>query len=140
MIRLIIPGKAIAKGRPRFARRGKFVKTYTPRETLNFEAYVKLLAAQEMRGKPPLDCALRVRIEMDVQVPASWPAAKRTRALCLHEILPTHKPDLDNWCKTFLDACNTVIYRDDSLICDLSVSKRYGEVPQTVMEIEEIGG
>ena len=32
-----IPGKPIAKGRPRFSRMGKFVKTRTPEETINFE-------------------------------------------------------------------------------------------------------
>jgi len=39
--------------------------------------------------------------------------------------LPTCKPDWDNLAKSVIDALNNVFWRDDSLITDALVSKRY---------------
>lgn len=137
MIRLVIPGRAVAKGRPRFSRHGKFVRTFTPEKTVTFESFVRILAAEAMRGQKPLDEPLAIRIDVTMQVPASWSARKRARALA-GELLPTGRPDVENLSKSILDAGNSVIYRDDSLICDLSVRKRYGDIPQAVLEVEPI--
>lgn len=39
----------------------------------------------------------------------------------------TVTPDIDNLAKFVLDACNTLLYRDDSLITDLIASKVYSD-------------
>lgn len=35
------------------------------------------------------------------------------------------RPDADNICKIIMDAMNGVVYRDDSQVCDLRVTKRF---------------
>ena len=41
-MRFTVLGEPKGKGRPRFARIGNGVRAYTPKETENYEAYVKL--------------------------------------------------------------------------------------------------
>ena len=43
-----VPGAPVPKGRPKFARRGKFVTTYTPAATASYENLVKVTAQQAM--------------------------------------------------------------------------------------------
>ncbi len=46
------------------------------------------------------------------------------------QIYKTTKPDLDNLEKMLWDACNGVVFNDDSLICSKqSISKKYGRIP-----------
>ena len=50
-----VKGKVCGKGRPRFVRRGSFVKTYTPDTTANYENLIKLSFIQaggEIINKP----------------------------------------------------------------------------------------
>ena len=49
-VQFTILGEPRGKGRPRFAKQGNFVKTYTPEETLNYEAYVKMCYIQAANG------------------------------------------------------------------------------------------
>jgi hypothetical protein len=44
MIAFTIPGQPVAKGRPKFARRGAHVVAYTPAKTASYENLVKLAA------------------------------------------------------------------------------------------------
>ena len=53
-------------------------------------------------------------------------------------IYPTKKPDADNIAKIVLDALNGVAYTDDTQVINLSVQKRYGEVPEVKVEITEV--
>ena len=41
-IEFTVPGEPQSKGRPRFYHNGKFVKAYTPEQTVSFENLVKL--------------------------------------------------------------------------------------------------
>jgi Holliday junction resolvase RusA-like endonuclease len=52
-LEFFIPGNPSGKGRPRFARQGQFVRTYTPRETEAYESNIRLFAAEAMNGSPP---------------------------------------------------------------------------------------
>ena len=44
--------------------------------------------------------------------------------------LPTVKPDLDNYIKSFLDALHGIYWHDDALITDIHASKRYSDQPR----------
>jgi Holliday junction resolvase RusA-like endonuclease len=48
-VEIRIPGKPIAKARPRFARRGKFVTTYSAQETEEGNFY--MLAREQVKQK-----------------------------------------------------------------------------------------
>ena len=69
-------------------------------------------------------------------VPKSWTEAKKRMAVT-GEIRPASRPDIDNLGKALCDACNGIVWVDDSLIVDLHMREYYGE-PRTVVEVKEI--
>ena len=50
-------------------------------------------------------------------------------------IAHTSKPDIDNLAKFVLDACNNVLWKDDSIIVDLHLVKHYSDKPKTEINI-----
>jgi Holliday junction resolvase RusA-like endonuclease len=126
---ITIPGIARGKGRPRFGNG----RAYTDSKTLNAEAWIKACAVQQV-GQPCLQGALELRMVVTSAIPASWPRKRRQEAL-EGTLRPTGKPDCDNYLK-MVDALNGVVWIDDSQLVDVSVSKRYGEVPGTVIEVK----
>ncbi len=134
-----IPGQPVAKGRPRFARRGNFVTTYTPEKTVNYEKLVKIAAAKAMNGKSPSDRPIDLEIELHMQIPVSW---SKTRKDCALNGLIRHtkKPDIDNLVKSVKDGCNGVVWIDDSQVVSLVVRKLYSERPVAYVTFEESFG
>jgi len=126
-IEFTIPGAPVAKGRPRFARRGVFVTTYSPEKTVSYESLVKVMASQAMGNKKPLDGAVHATVRMILLPPASWSKKKRAQALA-HEIWPTSKSDLDNYIKGIFDGMNGIVFNDDAQVVSLSALKMYGEI------------
>jgi len=49
-IAFVIPGTPVGKGRPKFARRGNFVSTYTPEKTASYENLVRVKAEEPWPG------------------------------------------------------------------------------------------
>ena len=92
-VRYTILGEPRGKGRPRFAKRGNFVKTYTPEETLNYEAYVKMCYINAAEGIK-LNGALCAEIICYYSVPKS--ASKKKR----EEMLTKYLYKLEMICKT----------------------------------------
>jgi Holliday junction resolvase RusA-like endonuclease len=131
-----IPGTPVGKGRPKFARRGKFVSTYTPEKTANYENLVKLYAGKAMGSTEPYQCALSAMIQLFVVPPASWSNKKREQAL-KHELHPTSKPDIDNVIKGIFDAMNEIVFVDDKQIVQLYVEKIYSTIAQAKVKITE---
>jgi len=133
-----VEGNPVAKGRPRFAKRGKFVQTYTPQKTKDYEDLVKESAAQAMGSNELLDTPLKVFIHIRIPIPKS--ASKKVRQDCLDQLIrPTKKPDWDNVAKAITDACNGVIYVDDCQIVDAHVTKRYSDLAGVdVIVMEEL--
>jgi Holliday junction resolvase RusA-like endonuclease len=136
-IAFTIPGVPVGKGRPRFARRGKKVVTYTPEETASYENLVKLYASQAMQGRAAIEGAVAVSIGLFVTPPASW-SEKKQRSALNGGIFPTSKPDLDNCIKGIFDACNEIVWRDDKQAVELSVRKRYSTVARAIVEVTEL--
>ena len=134
-----LPGEPQGKGRPRFRMRlarfgGSAGKPYTPARSRAYELALRQVAAIAMRGRKPLDGALKVTVAAFMAVPASWPARKRDVALA-GATYPTVKPDIDNVVKMTLDAGNGVLWLDDKQIVVLSIFKQYDEVPRLRIEI-----
>lgn len=123
-VEFVIPGTPVGKGRPKFARRGNFVAAYTPEKTASYENLVKLAAANAVSR--PFHGPLFVAINAVLSVPSSW-SKKRTTAALAGFVRPTSRPDVDNYAKAILDACNGIVWADDSQVVDLCVTKRYGE-------------
>lgn len=129
-----VPGKARGKARPRVTKAGH---AFTPKETVNAEAFVRSRAVDALAGRPWLEGALRVTIEVLVGVPKSWPKKRRAAALA-GKFRPTSPPDIENIAKLIMDSLNTVAYRDDAAVASLTVNKRYAEQPETWVHIVEL--
>lgn len=129
-----VPGQPIGKGRPRVSARGGFARMYTPEKTADYEALVAHQAQRSMAGKPLYGTAVGVNLFMDCAVPASWSGKKQREAL-QGLILPGVKPDADNVIKAIFDGMNGVVWRDDALVTDLRVRKRYGATPGVRVEV-----
>ena len=139
MLTYIVYGEPVGKGRPRFARRGKFTSTYTPQKTKTYEDEIRMMAKAAMGASEPLDTPMTVAIYIRVGIPASYSKQKRKDALA-GIIKPMKKPDLDNIAKCFLDSMNEIVYLDDKQVVNLHVTKVYAETPAVqVMVKEDLG-
>jgi Holliday junction resolvase RusA-like endonuclease len=139
MLEFVVAGEPVAKGRPKFSARGGFVKVYTPAETLKHEEVIRCNASNAMRGLglQPTGRPLYVKIFIFKSIPESWSGKKKALALA-GEILPTGKPDSDNYAKLVCDACNGTVWIDDCQITDLYCKKRYSDTPHTKIFITEL--
>ena len=126
---ITIPGGTRGKGRPRFGNG----RTFTDQKTENAEAWIKACAIDQV-GQPCLIGALSLRMVIDVEIPASWSKKKRAAALA-GQVRPTGRPDIDNCVKLYCDALNKIVWCDDAQLTDLHVSRRYAEIPQTVLTV-----
>ena len=139
MVNYIVYGEPVGKGRPRFAKRGTFVSTYTPQKTKTYEDEIRMMAKAAMGASEPLDTPVTVAIYIRVGIPASYSKQKRKDALS-GVLKPTKKPDLDNVAKCHLDAIQGIIIFDDKLVVNLHVTKVYAETPAVeVMVKEDLG-
>lgn len=136
-IAFVVPGSIVGKGRPRFARRGNFVTTFTPEKTATYENLVKVKAEEAMQGRQVIDGAVSVVIALYVTPPASWSQKKQREAL-EGRIFPTSKPDIDNVLKGIMDACNEIVWKDDKQAVDVSIRKRYSETARATVEVRAL--
>jgi Holliday junction resolvase RusA-like endonuclease len=130
-----IPGDPVPKGRPRFARRGTFVQTYTDSKTLEYETLVGFKARQAIGASEPLKGHLTVFLYLRYAVPASY-SKKRTEA-CLNGLEYPKRVDLDNCYKSITDAMNGIVYADDSQIVEAHILKCYALEPGANVMIHE---
>lgn len=137
MIRFIVPGQPQRKQRPRFRRKGAFVQTYTPKETLDYEQKIKECYETQIGQVRIDDVPLKIRIIAYFRVPASYSKRKRQEAV-QHIIKPHNTTDVDNIAKVVLDALNKTAYSDDHYVTDLVIRKRYAEDPRLEIEIDEV--
>lgn len=135
-IMISVDGPPRGKGRPRFGRAGAFVRVYTDAETEAYEGAIKTYARLAMAGRTPLEGPCDVSICVHLPVPQSWSERKRRAALA-GSIYPTSKPDTDNFQKIALDACNKVVFADDSQVVDLHGFKRYSDRPRLVIIVSQ---
>lgn len=129
-MRFEIPGEPKGKGRPRL---GKGF-TYTPKDTVNYENWVKTCYITQDGGM--LQGPIYAKINCFYGIPKSTPRKKVLDMECGH-ILPTKKPDLDNIAKIILDSLNGIAYKDDSQVVELTITKHYAVKPSVVVELKE---
>ena len=138
-IRIVVPGEPVAQGRPRFAKRGGFVTTYDPKKSRDYKQRIQdELTPLLWRNPPftPIEGPVYLSLVVYRSVPKSWSRKKRVDALG-DVILPTSRPDLDNYVKGVLDALNGLVMKDDSQITTLTARKYYSDNPRIEIEIVE---
>jgi Holliday junction resolvase RusA-like endonuclease len=135
---IILAGEPEPKGRPRARIAGgygkQFVHFYQPPETAAYEKRIKDRAQDAVKGLKPIEGKpIGLLIRVYLPIPTSWSKKKQCAAL-RGEVVPMVKPDWDNFRKIASDALNEIVYRDDALVTDARVIKRYSDQPR--MEIE----
>jgi len=129
----IVYGQPQGKARPRFTRTGR---AYTPKKTADYEDEIRLMAKAAMGITEPLETPIAAYIYISMPVPQSY--SKKRSKDCLDGFeRPTKKPDLDNVAKAFLDACNGIVYKDDSQVVSLHVTKVYGDTASVQVLFKE---
>ena len=129
----IVYGQPQGKARPRFTRTGR---AYTPKKTADYEDEIRLMAKAAMGITEPLETPIAAYIYISMPVPQSY--SKKRSKDCLDGFeRPTKKPDLDNVAKAFLDACNGIVYKDDSQVVSLHVTKVYGDIASVQVLFKE---
>ena len=134
LITIDIPGTPVAKGRPRFSTVKGIVRTHTPAKTKRYEELVQRYARQALFGAKPLGVPVYVKLYLYLPVPKSWSKKKKEMALN-GEVLPTGRPDKDNFEKAIYDALNGIAWEDDSQITDSFTKKRYSLTPHAHVEV-----
>ena len=130
-----VPGDPVPKGRPRFARRGTFVQTYTDSKTIEYETRVATLARLAIGSSEPLKGHLTVYLYLRYGVPASY-TKKRVEA-CLNGLEYPKKVDLDNCYKSITDAMQGIVYANDSQIVEAHIKKVYAETAGANIMVQE---
>jgi len=136
-IEFTIPGKPIAKKRPRFARRGKFVTTYSDQETEESKVMFHIMQGiKKYSDILPLPKKYAIEIECTFYMPIPKSTSKK-RSMLMSENLIAHvkKPDIDNLLKFIKDCMNEIVYHDDSQITIVHAFKKYSDDPRTEISI-----
>jgi len=123
-----VPGAPQGKGRAKIVKIGGFSRMATPKKTAAYEGLVAHAAMAAMAGAPLFEGPVGCELTIHCAVPPSW-SGKKQRSALASEILPTSKPDIDNVVKAIFDGCNGVLWRDDVLVVEVSVRKRYAATP-----------
>jgi len=133
MIRFTVYGEPVAQGRPRASTINGHLRLYDPRKSRDYKQYVRLVASQH-RPKELLAGPLQLKVKVYRPTLKSFSKKKKEKAE-KGEIRPTTKPDVDNYVKGIKDALKSVIWKDDSQVVDLQVSKFFSESPRIEVEI-----
>lgn len=137
-ITITIPGVPIAKKRPRFVRRGKFVGTYNCQDTEEGKFKWELLRGvlPHRDGDGPLAPA-GVPVSLNATFFMPIPASISKKALQALKFQHIKKPDTDNLLKFLKDCGNAVLWADDAQVWEVTARKQYTAVnPRTEIRIE----
>ncbi len=130
-------GPPKGKQRPRVCRINGQSVTYTPRQTIEYENWVRASYTAVSRAFFEKNEPLEISILAFFSIPQS--ASKKLKKMMLTgEVLPTKKPDCDNLIKIILDALNGVCFHDDSQVCRIYFEKMYAEKPCVKVKIASI--
>lgn len=118
-------------GRPRVYDK-KEVKEFKKELADLAKTYMEMNSIEKFEEKP-----LKVVVEFGRPVQKSISAKERERRLS-GEVLPTVKPDLDNYIKSALDALNGVAWDDDRFIVNIHAKKVYAENGYIKIKVVEV--
>lgn len=114
----------VGKQRARYAKRGNFVQAYTPEKTRTYETLIKEAGIQAMGTSEPLETPVTLYLYIRMPIPKSY-SKKRVEACLNGSEQPIKKPDASNILKSVEDGLNGVVYKDDSQIINIHVTKVY---------------
>lgn len=128
MISLMLPIEGVPKGRPRFFN-GYAV---TPEATRRFERDLARLVRSQYAGGP-----VAGPLKLTLTFVFVRPKSQGTYRNKLWRPFPSSAPDIDNYAKAVMDACNGVLWADDGQIVGLSAWKVYGPSPHITLTVTD---
>lgn len=137
MISIIIRSVPIAQPRPRAFNAGgsaRIVSAPSKHPVNDFKAAIK----HEIGLLNPSPLTGPVTVHLYFVMPR--PKALFWKSRPMPRIPHAKKPDVDNLAKSVLDACNELLWRDDSQICELKIEKCIAsgcESPYTLIRFGE---
>lgn len=138
-VSFVVPGEAVGKGRPRVSTIGGHARMFTPQKTANYETLIAMAAQQAMSGRELIGGPVMMEMKIIVSVAASWSKKKTAEALA-GDVMPTKKPDADNVLKAICDGINGIVFKDDVQVVNVSLSKRFGEIPGVSVRVVPLVG
>ena len=132
IVKFIVPGKPVPKGRPRFSK--KTGRTYTPNDTSKYEKLVRECYGDNYFFDTEY---IKITVIAKFEIPQSYSKKKKQEALA-GKIFPT-KCDLDNIVKSITDGLNGIAFKDDRYIIRLEAEKIFAEEAETIIIIESEG-
>ena len=136
MITFKVDANPVGKQRARYAKRGNHVMAYTPDKTRNYETLIKAAAIEAMGASEPLETPINLYLYIRAPIPKSL--SKKRLEACLNGLeKPIKKPDASNVLKSVEDAMNGVVYKDDSQIINIHVTKVYSSLPGVDICVKE---
>ena len=136
MVTFKVDGVPVPKARARHVLHGTRLRTYTPEKTRTYETLIKDAARQAMGGSEPLETPVSLYLYIRVPIPASA-TKKRLQAIADGSEKPIKKPDASNILKSVEDGMNGVVYKDDSQIINIHVTKVYASEPGVDICVKE---
>lgn len=138
MIEIIIPGLTpVAWSRAGILVRQGKPRLFTRPSTRSYKDTLALFAASAMGSSPPLQGPLSMICRFSLPIPESWTRLKRNEAES-GDLLPTGRPDIDNYVKAVADALNGIAWTDDAQVVEMRASKRYAPEPGVYVRIEPL--
>lgn len=139
-MKIIIPGRPIAKARPKFYRKGKGIGHYDPQETE--EGQWILLAREKLRqyqASTLIEGPVLLHLTFIMPIQKNWPKYKIKRLGEGKIFWHDKKPDSSNLTKFAEDCLKWCgVWKDDSQIAYTVVMKYYGLDPRTEIEIKRL--
>lgn len=116
-----------------------FVKSYQKKEVIENQQNIAYdIKRQLPEAFIPLTDALKVRMVFVFPPLSSWNKKMQNEFVTGATIYKDKKPDLDNICKTTMDAMQGVVFINDSQVVDLHCTKIFGPVPMTEITITSL--
>lgn len=135
MIKFTVPRRPRGKDRPRFARRGRKIVTYSTDATVDYENLVKLSALEQCKDQLDKEYTGTVKMSIKAYFKPNKSISKKQHDLLIGQF-HLKKPDSDNIAKIICDSLNKVAYKDDNQIAFLKIEKYYDEQERVEVEIE----
>ena len=131
-IHLIVPVLPVPKARARTVRdkRGN-THTFTPERTVAAEDTIGDYYRATYPGRKPWPAGVALAVWVFVVLPRPKSAPKG-------RVYPVVRPDVDNFCKTVLDACNGLVWADDCQVIEVSGRKAYGSPERWEINVREV--
>lgn len=134
-IKLTILGEPKSQKRHRsFMMKGRGIRQYDP-SAADKKDFLSII--QNNAPNKPFDCPIKVSLDFYFTRPLSHFRSGKNKNLMKDgaPVYHTGRPDADNLIKFCMDAMNKIYWRDDSIICNLEIIKRYSPSPRTEITI-----